>query len=239
MSRHAIVDNATHGGLRIRPEASAVLGDAVMACFTFPGEFRRVQNEFPILFRRDLESGRFSAVALFGFEDGENLFLSGRGWDARYRPLAMSIQPFLLGRPADGEGPGQVHIDMDHPRIGDGEEGVRLFDEQGAATPYLENVVSQLGELDQGYRSAAHFYAALDRYDLLEPFTLDVTLEDGARNHLVGFHIVDERKLRLLDTAILGELHAAGHLMPIFMAMASLSNLAALVARKNRADADG
>ena len=239
MSRHAIVDSASHGALRVRTGASPELGDAVMACFTFPLEFRRVQNDFPILYRRDLETGLFSAVALFGFEDGENLFLTASGWDARYRPLAMAIQPFLLGRPADGNGPGQVHIDLDHPRIADGEEGVRLFDHHGAATPYLETIAGQLGELDQGYRTASDYYAALERYDLLEPFTLDVTLEDGARNYLVGFHIADEQKLRLLDSATLGALHAAGHLMPIFMAMASLSNLAGLVARKNRALARG
>jgi hypothetical protein len=239
MSRHAIVESASHGALRVRTDASPALGDAVMACFTFPLEFRRVQNEFPILYRRDLESGLFSAVALFGFEDGENLFLTGTGWDARYRPLAMAVQPFLIGRSADGSGPGQVHIDLDHPRVTDGEEGVRLFDQHGAATPYLETIAAQLGELDQGYRNSSDFYAALERYDLLEPFTLDVTLEDGSRNYLVGFHIVDEQKLRLLDSATLGELHAAGHLMPIFMALASLSNLAGLVARKNRAVARG
>jgi hypothetical protein len=239
MSRHAIVDSASHGGLRVRTEASPELGDAVMACFTFPVEFRRVQNEFPILYRRDLESGRFSAVALFGFEDGENLFLSGRGWQARYRPLAMAVQPFLVGRPADGGAPGQVHIDLGHPRVADGEDGVRLFDPHGAPTPYLETIVAQLGELDQGYRGSSDYYAALQRYDLLEPFTLDVTLDDGSRNSLVGFHIVDEQKLRLLDPAVLGELHMSGFLMPIFMAMASLSNLAALVARKNRAVAGG
>jgi hypothetical protein len=235
MSRHAVVDSATHRLLRVRTGASAALGDAVMACFTMPSEFRRVQNEFPILFRRDLESGRFSALALFGFEDGENLFLTGRGWDARYRPLALAIQPFLVGRTADGAGPGQVHIDLDHPRVSDGEDGVRLFDQHGAPTPYLETIAGQLGELDEGYRAASDFYAALDRHELLEPFTLDVELRYGARNYLAGFHIIDEAKLRALDPGALGALHQAGHLMPVFMALASLSNLAGLVERKNRA----
>lgn len=239
MTRHAIVDSAAHAELRVRPEASPELGDAIMACFTFPMEFRRIQNEFPILFRRNLETGLFSALALFGFEDGENLFLTRNGWDARYRPLALAVQPFLIGRPADGEGPRQVHIDLDHPRIADGEDGVRLFDPHGRSTPYLETIAGSLSELDEGYRFSLDFHAALERYDLLEPFTLDVALDDGARNRLVGFHIVDEAKLRALDPAPLGALHAAGHLMPIFMAMASLSNLAALVARKNRAAAHG
>ena len=37
-----------------------------------------------------------------------------------------------------------------------------------------------------------------------------------------------------LDAEALGALHTAGHLMPMFMALASLSQLSVLVARKNR-----
>ena len=34
-----------------------------------PIEFRQVQGHFPIVFRRDLETGKVSALALFGFEN--------------------------------------------------------------------------------------------------------------------------------------------------------------------------
>lgn len=235
MIQHAVLDNEDHREIRIRPGASAELGDAVMACLTVPSEFRRVQNEFPILFRRDLDSGRFSALALFGFENGENLFLDGERWDARYRPLASSIQPFLVGRSADGDSPSQVHIDLGHARIAaEGEEGIRPFDDFGQPTPYLEAVIKGLDELDQGYRASDNFYDALERYELLEPFSLDVELRDGSKNRLVGYHLIDEEKLRSLEPGALAELHSAGFLMPIFMALASLANLSALIERKNR-----
>ena len=45
---------------------------------------------------------------------------------------------------------------------------------------------------------------------------------------------MDEERLRALESATLGELHQAGHLMPIFMALASLGNFTRLIARKNR-----
>lgn len=233
MSNHQIVNNAQHRDLRVLVGHSAELGDAVMACLTVPYEFRRVQAEFPIVFRRDLETGAFAAWALFGFEEGENLFLDGETWDATYKPLAQSIQPFLIGRAADG--PGQVHIDMDHPRVTRaGDDGVRLFDDEGAPSPLLEAIAERLGDLDHGYQAAPGFFAALERYELLEPFTLEVPLEDGSRHSLVGFHIIDEARLQGLDASTLGELHAAGHLMPLFMALASLSNFSELVARRNR-----
>ena len=239
MTSHVTLSSKEHRDIRIRGGASAELGDAVMACITVPSEFRRVQNEFPILFRRDLESGRFSAVVLFGFENGENLFLQDGRWDASYRPLALSIQPFLIGRAQDGD-ESEVHIDLQHKRVAQAdEEGLRAFDADGRPTPYLESVMGGLDELDQGYRSSADFFAALERYELLEPFSFDVELRDGSSHRLVGYHLIDEEKLRALEPGAINELHSADYLMPIFMALASLSNLARLVERKNQRSAHG
>lgn len=239
MTQHAVLDNKAHRDLRVRAEAGADLGDGVMATLTVPSEFRSIQGHFPILFRREIDRNEFIAVALLGFESGENLFLDGDCWDARYRPLSLAIQPFLIGRPANGDGPGQVHVDLAHPRIATDGEGIRLFDADGAPTPYLDQIAERLGDLDEGYRASKAFFDALDVYELLEPFSLEVTLDDGSINSLVGFHIIDEAKLRALGAEALGALHADGHLMPIFMALASLSQLSALVARKNRRSGGG
>ena len=111
---------------------------------------------------------------------------------------------------------------------------MRPFDDHGQPTPYLESVIAGLDELDQGYRASGDFYAALERYELLEPFSLDIDLRDGSKHRLVGYHLIDEAKLRALEPGPLAELHAAEYLMPIFMALASLANLSALIERKNR-----
>lgn len=234
MSNHSVLDPAAHRDLRIRAEAGMDLGDGVMACITVPTEFRRIQNEFPILFRRDLESGNFSALALMGFENGENLFLEDAHWDAAYRPMALAIQPFLVGRSESGEGPAQVHIDLGHPRIAAAGEGIGVFDEHGRPTPYLEQVAAMLNELDEGYRGSPAFFKALERHELLEALAVDVELKDGSQHRLVGYHIINEDKLAALSGDDLAELHQAGHLMPTFMALASLSNLAKLARRKNK-----
>ncbi|NUR45728.1 MAG: SapC family protein [Sphingomonas sp.] len=239
MSRHVILNSEEHGTLRVRTEASAKLGDAVMTSFTVPFEFRRIQHDFPILFRRDLETGRFSALALLGFESGENLFLQDGCWLADYKPMAMAIQPFLLGRSASGDGPAQIHIDLEHPRISSNEEGMLLFDSTGQPTPFVEQIGEMLSELDAGYRASEGFFAALERYDLLEPFALDVELKDGSKHRMVGYHLINEEKLRTLEPDAIAELHSEGHLMPIFMALASLSNLPKLIAYKDRGHGNG
>ena len=234
---HAILDTQSHADLRVASGASAEFGDAIMACPVMPNEFRQAQAHFPILFRLDTEQRTFTAQALFGFETGENLFLSDGRWDARYRPLAMAVQPFLIGR-SEGGARAQVHVDMASPRIGHA-DGERVFGDDGRPTPYLDGVSEMLGLLDEGYRASGAFFEALERYELLEPFSLEVPLADGSRNRLVGFHIIDEDRLRLLDADALGELHAQDHLLPIFMAMGSLAQIGELVDRKNRRLTDG
>lgn len=232
MTGHAILTSEAHCELRIRTGRGAELGDAVMCAIAVPNEFRQVQNEYPILFRLNQERDSFTAFAMFGFETGENLFLDGNHWDARYRPLSIDIQPFLIGMSADGAGAKQVHVDMASPRIGGGED-MRVFDRDGRPTPYLDAIAEKLGALDAGYQASHGFFDALRRYELLEPLVLEVTLDDGSINRLVGFHTIDEARLQALDAAALGELQADDHLMPIFMALASLANLPALIARKN------
>lgn len=239
MSNHHILNYADHAQLRVHSGAGSRFGDNVMACLTVPAEFRNVQSHFPIVFRRDLSSGAFAALALFGFENGDNLFFDGDRWDARYRPLALAIQPFLVGRAASDSQAAQVHIDMDSPRISQNGEGTLLFEDGGQPTPYLEAIAERLGSLDQGYRATPAFFAALERYDLLEPFTLDVPLNDGSRHSLVGYHSINEERLAALDGAALGALHSEGHLQAVFMAIASLSRLGELVARKNARIARG
>lgn len=233
MTDHAVLSSERHRDLRVRTERGAALGDAVMACVTVPSEFRQVQAHYPILFRQDVERTGFTALAMFGWEQGENLFLDGDRWSAAYVPLAQAIQPFLIGRVSEGSADKQVHIDLASPRIGSG-EGVRLFDELGQPTPYLEDIAAKLGALDAGWQASEAFFAALRRHELLEPFALDVTLDDRSKNRLVGYHIIDEERLRGLDASALGDLHAEGHLLPIFMAVASLGRINDLVARRNR-----
>ena len=233
MTDHAVLSADTHRSLRVRAERGADYGDGVMAALVVPDEFRQVQAHYPILFRATPERDAFTPLALFGFEDGENLFVADGRWDARYVPLSIDIQPFLIGRGAADPEARQVHIDQASPRIADG-EGVRVFDDHGQPTPYFEAVVQKLGALDAGYQAMASFLDALRRHDLLEPLSIDITLKDGSTHRLVGFHAINEEKLRALEGAAVAALHADGHLMPLFMALASLANLGDLIDRKQK-----
>ena len=143
MANHVAINPKDHKDLRILQERSEEMGDGMMCCITFPREFRSLQNHYPILFQLNQERSEFRCLAMFGFENGENLYLKDGKWDARYIPLAMDIQPFMIGVSPEEGAERKVVMDMESPRIGDG-EGTRIFDETGAATNYLENISKSL-----------------------------------------------------------------------------------------------
>lgn len=231
MPNPVLLNNVQHKDLRVLTERSAALGDDVMFALTFPAEFRTLQAHYPIVFRKSDDATSFEPVALFGFEQGENLFLKYAGWDAPEVPLLVERQPFLIGRDGDEL---LVHIDVDHPRVGT-DEGEPLFLEYGGITPYLERINSVLLTIHQGLQTVPGFIGALLEHDLLESFVFDIELDDGSQNRLAGFYTIHEERLAALDGAALGRLHRAGYLQPVYMVIASMSQFRALIARKNAA----
>ena len=232
MTRHAHLNNVEHRDLRIITAHGAQYGDNVMYTLTFPAEFRNVQAHYPIVFAKSNE-GNFTPLALFGFHEGQNLFLQGDRWDAHYVPLMIQRQPFLIGNAPNGK---VVHIDLDSPRVSRS-EGEAIFREHGGNTEFLERVSGVLGMLHEGIEATPAFTAALLEHNLLESFVLDMQFQDGAQHRFAGFYAIQEERLGKLDAAALGRLHERGYLQPIYMAIASFSNFRGLIDRAGRLNA--
>src|SRR5258705_5152943 len=113
MANGVLLNNIDHKDLRVVTARGAQYGDAVMSALTFPAEFRNVQAHYPIVFRKSAQ-GQFQPLALFGFEEKQNLFLEAGRWDAAYLPLMIERLPFLIGN-ASGEL--MMHVDLASPRI--------------------------------------------------------------------------------------------------------------------------
>jgi hypothetical protein len=92
-----------------------------------------------------------------------------------------------------------------------------------------------LRAIHDGMEQAPAFSAALQKFNLLESFVFDVELPDGTQHRLAGCYTINEERLQALDGAVLEQLSRAGFLQPIYMVIASLSNLRALAERKRRA----
>ena len=69
---------------------------------------------------------------------------------------------------------------------------------------------------------------------MLEPFVLDVSLQDQSLNRLTGFQTINEERFKELEDELLLEMRGKGYLMPTFMILASMASVTGLIERKNR-----
>ena len=236
MGNVALLNSVDHGHLKVVTARAARYGDDAMQAIVFPFEFRNVQAHYPILFQQD-GAGALQPVALFGFQERENLFLDAGGWNTAYIPAMLRREPFLIGRQAqdgDVDADRALAIDLDSPRV-NAETGEALFLPLGERTPFVEATANLLEAIHEGIGHGKAFIDALLQLDLLEAVTLNVALKDGSRHQLIGFHGLNEEKIQALPATSLGALSESGFLMPLFMALASMSNFERLVERKNQA----
>ena len=235
MTRPALLDNVTHRHLRIHTERSAVLGDARHSALALPAEFRHLQAHFPIVFQHVEGDVGFQPIALFGLEEGQNLFLTHSGWDATVVPMAVQREPFLIGRASDDTL--QLHIDLDSPRIvrpEEGEVGTALFMPHGGFSEYLDQIVQLMENLHAQAQHLPVFIESLMRHQLLEPFVLDIEMPSGEQSRLTGLFTVNEERLSALPGAALEAMAQEGLLLPIYMQIASLAQLPMLAERAAR-----
>lgn len=240
MVNTVLLNSEKHRDVRVDPGFCQEYGDAVMWSQTFSPEFRAVQGHYPILFQKEPSTGRFFSVALFGFEQGENLFLTkDNRWDAGYIPLMMQRIPFSIGvynAEAEEERRRMLHIDLDHPKV-HSDKGLRLFEEHGANTDYLERVSGILEAIHHWNEHEKGFIDMLTELNLLEQVTMDITLKTGTKGQLLGFYAIHEERLKALNGEQLAALNGEGFLEAIYMAVASTQKIRALMDRKAQREA--
>src|ERR1700736_3850452 len=98
------LSRSEHAGLRIRAdlvEASAASQHLVPIVAS---EFRKAATQYPIVFAKNPETGRFAAYVLNGLEPEENLFWSGTKSDGAYVPLDIRRRPFFVGTAGTSSG---------------------------------------------------------------------------------------------------------------------------------------
>lgn len=237
MANHVLVNNVDHKDIKINNQRHEKFGDNIWYTQTFPLEFRSVQAYYPIFFIKNPQTAKFLPVSLFGFKNDENLFLSEQGWDAGYIPLMIQRQPFMIGRQTVTEdGQEKEHrvltLDIEHPRVNK-EEGHALFLEFGGNSEFLDRAADMMETIHHGVEDSENFVNMLTEYELLEPFTLDITLNDNSKNEMVGFYTINEEKFKQLDDDVVVKLHNQGYLHAIYMTLASHGNIRELINRKN------
>lgn len=240
MTTQVPLNNEKHKNTKIITRHGEGLDDNITFAVVFPHEFKRLQADYPLFFRKNEQRQCFECIALFGLQEKENLFITANEWEADYIPLTVERRPFMIGfqqAEKDGETVQQplVLLDTASPRLdlaGEG-EGEAIFLPHGGHTPYFEKITGALQDIFKGDNHANEFIAALEKHELLEAFTLQAQLHGDNKLHISGFHTINEDKFNQLSDEVLGEFHRKGYLGHIYMMFASIGNINKLLRRKN------
>ncbi len=225
---------AQHNALGYVEKFGADYGHQVGAMVILPNEFAKAQREYPILFRKDAETGRFLPVVLLGFEEHENLFLNeSSAWSARYIPLAVRQGPFLIGlQQQEGEQRLAIYADLNDSRIQQN-AGAALFNADGSASDTLNKIRDVLSSSHTGSESLEAMVDAFLKYDLLERVMLEIDLSSGTTVKFDAGYTVHLEKLMALESAAVVELHKSGFLSLAYNVADSVNNIQGLIDIKN------
>jgi hypothetical protein len=231
-----LLDAVKHRGHKLKAISDLSMTRNMHAVFLTATEFPQAGLEMPIIFINTgerTESGKpmVSPVALLGLSPNENLRVGDDGrWNGRYIPAFIRRFPFLTAGVSGSDQPG-VFIDTAWSGFNE-QEGEALFDEQGAPTDTLKQVLDFLQRFDDEQRRTRMFCERVVELELLKEMHADATMPDGQSLKVEGFLVVEEDRLHALPDATVIELHRNGILALLHAHLISTGNIRDLVERK-------
>ncbi len=196
-------------------------------------EFPIASRDYPVIFISGDEGKSYAPMLVLGLAAQQNLFvLWDDTWDRRvYLPAYVRRFPFCMTRVmVDGkEAPERVAC---VEKIAINDKGEKLFDDQGEALPEWQQREKLLFEFEADLGRTDEMCKLLAQHQLLEPFTMQATPNNGEPLQLTGMYRVSEEKLAQLDGAVMKDLAAKGVLGRIYAHLISLDNFRRLLDRR-------
>src|SRR5712672_2387348 len=228
------LSRSEHAGLRIRAdlvEASAARQHLIPIVVS---EFRKAATQYPIVFAKNPETGRFAPYVLNGLAVEENLFWSGTKMDVAYVPLNIRRRPFFVGMAdaSNGANDNVLCIDIESSCLtASGQKSI--VDADGTYSSYLKEILSIVRKLVDGQKHTDSFINTALSLDLLCPIVLDIVLEDGKPLHVEGLYSIDEDRFRALGKESIEILWNEGLMDLIYSVIISTGQIFNLVRLRN------
>jgi SapC len=223
-----------HSELKISPDLAEASAARQHLIPIVASEFRKATTQYPIVFAKNPETGRFGAYVLNGLEPEENLFWSGTKLEVSYVPLNIRRRPFFVGM-ADTTSEANDNvlcIDVESSCItASGQNSI--VDADGSDSLYLKKILSIVGELLHGQKQTTSFINTALSLDLLCPIVLDIVLEDGKPLHVEGLYSIDEDRFRSLDKDNVERLWNDGLMDLIYSVIISTGQISNLIRLRN------
>ena len=196
-------------------------------------EFNVAHRDYPIVFSSGDEGRSFAPVAVLGLQAQENLFVQNHAWTAGvYLPAYVRRYPFCMARVTlDNVEQAERLICVEKDFIAES-GGEPMFDAAQAPLPRWKEVEKLLEEYEADLERTKEMCGILADYGLLEPFTMQATLNMGGSMHLTGMFRVDEKKIEFLNASQQKNLIKKGVMSKIYIHLLSLDNFGRLLDRK-------
>jgi hypothetical protein len=193
-------------------------------------EFSRAASIYPIVFVEDKEKDVFKPVVLFGFEEGENLFVDENSkWKASYIPAIIRRYPFALAKTSD-DGRFTVCIDEKSSFVNK-KQGQALF-EEGKPAEVMERVKQYLAELQQMDAFTDEFCKFMVSKNMFTPLNMKIRISNEIKN-ISGAYIINEERLNSLSDETYLQMRSNKYIPVIYSHLSSLSQIERLMGFKD------
>jgi hypothetical protein len=216
------INSARHGNHSLEPSPGYAFASGINAVPLMAVEFIRAAAEFAIVFA--VSGDEVAPAIVLGIKGDQNLYVSPEGeWKAKYIPAFLRRYPFVFSNSPDNKTL-TLCIDESYPGLNKEGRGQRLFNEDGKATPYVENVLKFLQEYQVQFERTRGFCRRIKEMGLLEPMQAQVVTPKGNKMSLSGFLGVSRAKLRAMSPENLATLAKTDELELLYLHLYSMRN---------------
>jgi hypothetical protein len=195
-------------------------------------ELSLASKHYPLVFIAEGSAPAPTLVALVSLGDNQNLFVDSKGkWrTGSYVPAWVRRYPFLTVKAEQNRD--AIAFDPTS-KLFSGKNNLPLFDND-QPTETLKRIVAFQNEFNVAIEQTTIMVKALQDAGILEPATLTIgsNEKDKPGRSITGFLVVNEAKLRALDSAAVTKLHQANAFGLAYAQLLSMVNLQTMNAAK-------
>lgn len=222
-----------HGGWRLQRRDTAPFLSNVHIVPVTIDEFMMTQRSMPIVFSAGDQP---VPLALMGLNTGVNVFVDDEGRVAEqniYMPAYIRRYPFMLAKLQQDNDEMSLCFDPTSDVIGDYDEGDELFDGASQPTETTRGLLKFCEDFEVAGRRTQQFMEELIQADLLMDGEVSIQPDGQEKPFLYrGFKMVNEEKLKNLDTEKMKAFFDNGMLPLIYAHLFSLSLTREVFARQ-------
>lgn len=228
-----MLNPAIHGKLRVNTKNYHCEENFVNAASVMVSELSSLVHEYPIFITKNNATGEFQLTAVFGFSNGENLYLKDDTWQATYLPLDILRRPFQLVKPdKNSSSQGHLAINSTSKQL-QKNTGEMLFDDNGKPTAYLQRIQQTFSQLINGSEQTRAILSTADKFGLIEPVTINIELNEKESTSLNGLYAFKQKAVTELKGSELETCHNVGVLQVCHLLLSSGIHLDKLIKWKN------